>query len=39
MLDALERGDAASAREALRQDIESAYAHILAKQYTEQQAS
>jgi len=35
MLDALERGDAATAREALQQDIESAYAHILTKQYTQ----
>ncbi|TEA79588.1 GntR family transcriptional regulator [Allopusillimonas ginsengisoli] len=35
MLDALEAGDAPSARSALCNDIESAYAHILAKHYSE----
>ncbi len=36
MLDALEAGDAAGARHALCRDIESAYAHILAKHYPDQ---
>jgi DNA-binding GntR family transcriptional regulator len=33
MIDALEAGDPAGAREALCQDITSAYRHIMAKQY------
>jgi len=33
MIDALEAGDAAGAREALWRDIQSAYRHIVAKQY------
>lgn len=35
MIDALEAGDAAGAREALWQDIQSAYRHIVAKQYAQ----
>jgi len=33
MIDALEAGDAAAARDALRQDIQSSYQHIVSKHY------